>query len=132
MRRGCRRAPCTGMRWAAGAPGRRHSPGDKDPSGGESTNAVALEAAWVPAADWQVFARAEWVETHELGLDDDEVHAVAKVSVGARREFPLGEHFRLALGALYTFNDVDRALAPSYGGGNPTGAMLFLQFLAGT
>ena len=56
------------------------------------------------------------------GLDDDEVHAVAKLSVGARREFPLGEHFRLALGALYTFNDVDRALAPSYGGGNPTGA----------
>ena len=86
----------------------------------------------MPAADWQVFARAEWVETHELILDDDEIHAVAKLSFGARREFPLGEHVRLGLGALYSINDVDRALAPSYGGSNPTGAMLFLQFLAGT
>jgi hypothetical protein len=41
----------------------------------------------VPAADWQVFARAEWVETHELGGDLEEVHAVAKVSLGVRREF---------------------------------------------
>ena len=106
--------------------------GHKNPSEGESTDALALEAAWVPAARWQVFARAEWVETHELDLADEAVHAVAKLSVGARREFPLTERVRLGLGALYSVNDVDGALAPSYGGSNPTGAMLFLQFLAGT
>ena len=106
--------------------------GHKNPSEGESTDALALEAAWVPATDWQVFARAEWVETHELGGDLEEVHAVAKVSLGVRREFRLTERVRLGLGALYTINDVDQGLAPSYGGSNPTGAMLFLQFLAGT
>ena len=37
--------------------------GHKDPSEGEATDALALEAAWVPAADWQLFARAEWIET---------------------------------------------------------------------
>ena len=106
--------------------------GHKNPSEGESTDALALEAAWVPAVNWQIFARAEWLQTHELGGDLDDVHAVAKVSVGARREFPLTERFRVGLGALYSINDVDRALAPSYGGSNPTGAMIFLQFLAGT
>ena len=83
-------------------------------------------------SDWQVFARAEWIETHELGDDHHEIHEVGKLSVGARRDFALTERLRLGLGALYTFNDVDAALAPSYGGAHPNGAMVFVQFLAGT
>jgi hypothetical protein len=52
--------------------------------------------------------------------------------VGARREFGLTERLRLGLGAIYTFNDVDAALAASYGDSHPNGAMAFVQFLAGT
>jgi hypothetical protein len=106
--------------------------GRKDPSEGDSTDALALEAAWVPAADWQLFARAEWIESPELGEDHHDIHEVAKLSVGALREFELTERLRLGLGALYTIDDVDAALAPSYGGANPNGAMAFLRFYAGT
>ena len=86
--------------------------GRKNPNHGDSTDAFAFEAAWVPAIDWQVFARAEWIETHELGDDDHEIHEVGKLSVGARRDFALTERLRLGLGALYAFNEVDAALAP--------------------
>ncbi len=106
--------------------------GRKSPDHGEAADAFALEAAWEPAAAWQLFARAERIETHELGEDHHEVHEVAKFSVGARREFELGDRLRLGLGALYTVNDVDRALAPSYGSNHPEGAMAFVQFIAGT
>ena len=105
--------------------------GRKEPSEGEPTNAIALEGAFVPARDWQVFGRIEWLETHELGEHHEDVNEVARLSVGLRREFPVGDKFRLALGALYTLNQVDDALRPSYDG-NPDGAMVFLQFLAGT
>ena len=106
--------------------------GHKDPSEGEATDALALEAAWVPAADWQLFARAEWIETPELGEDHHDIHEVAKLSVGARREFELTERMRLGLGALYTVNDVDPHCAPSYGDSHPNGAMVFVQFFAGS
>ncbi len=105
--------------------------GRKDPSEGEATNAYALEAAYVPAADWQVFARAEWIETHELGDDQHDIHEVGKLSVGLLRTFPVTDRVRLGMGALYTLNEIDRELRPSYGG-SPDGAMVFLQFFAGT
>ncbi len=56
----------------------------------------------------------------------------AKLSIGALRRFSLTERVSLGLGALYTLNEVDRELRPSYGGANPNGAMVFLQFFAGT
>jgi hypothetical protein len=105
--------------------------GHKNPNEGESTDALALEASYVPTRDWQVFARAEWIETHELGEDHEDVHEVGKLSVGLRREFPLTARIRLGLGALYTLNSIDRALRPSYGG-SPDGAMVFAQFVAGS
>jgi hypothetical protein len=106
--------------------------GYKNPTEGESTNAVALEAAWEPATDWQLFARAEWIQTPELGEDHHDVHEVAKLSVGARREFPLTERIRLGVGALYTIDDVPGALAPSYGDSHPNAAMAFVQFFSST
>ena len=106
--------------------------GHKNPDEGESTDALAFEVAWEPAVDWQLFARAEWIESPELGEDHHDIHEVAKLSVGARREFELTERLRLGLGALYTVNDVDAALAPSYGDSHPNGAMVFVQLLAGT
>ena len=104
--------------------------GRKDPTEHEATNAVALEAVYAPNLEWLVFARAEWIESHELGADE-EIHDVGKLSIGARREFPLGERIRLGLGALYTLNGIDDALESSYGG-SPDGAMIFLQFTAST
>jgi hypothetical protein len=105
--------------------------GRKDPSEGDSTDAIAFEAAMVPYRNWQVFGRVEWIETHELGVDHEAVNEVAKLTAGLRREFPLGDRLRVALGALYSLDRVDDELRPSYGG-NPGGAMVFLQFLAGT
>jgi hypothetical protein len=105
--------------------------GHKNPNEGDATNAYALEAAYVPAADWQLFARAEWIETHELGDDHHDIHEVGKLSVGGLREFPVTERVSLGLGALYTLNEIDRELRPSYGG-SPNGAMVFLRFFAGT
>jgi hypothetical protein len=104
--------------------------GHKNPNQGESTDAFAFETAFAPARDWTLFGRAEWVETHELTPTED-VFAVGKVSVGAIREFRVTESVRLGLGALYSFNSVERELESSYGG-SPEGAMLFLQFKAGT
>ncbi len=106
--------------------------GRKEPTEGEPTNAWALEAAFLPTPDWQLFARAEWIETHELGDDHHDIHEVGKLSVGALRTFPVTERVSLGLGALYTVNQVDRELRPSYGGANPNGAMVFLRFFAGT
>lgn len=106
--------------------------GRKEPTEGDPTNAWALEAAYVPAPHWQLFARAEWVETHELGDDHHDIHEVGKLSVGGLRTFPITERTSLGLGALYTINQVDRELRPSYGGANPNGAMVFVQFFAGT
>jgi hypothetical protein len=105
--------------------------GRKDPSEGAATDAVALEGSWVPAPGWELFSRAEWVESHELGDDHHEIHEVGKLTVGARREFPVTERIRLGVGALYAWNEVASALEPSYGG-SPNGAMLFLQFMGGT
>jgi hypothetical protein len=105
--------------------------GRKDPTEGATTDAVALEATWVPAIGWQLFSRVEWLESDELGDDHHEVHEVAKLTLGARREFPVTARIRLGVGALYSFNEVDAALEPSYGG-SPNGAMVFLQFLSGT
>jgi hypothetical protein len=56
---------------------------------------------------------------------------VAKLSFGVRREFRLTDKFGLGLGALYSFNSVAEELEPWYGG-SPEGAMVFLQFMAGT
>jgi hypothetical protein len=105
--------------------------GRKDPNEGPTTDAVALEGAWVPAPGWELFSRLEWVESNELGADHHDVHEVGKLTLGARREFPVTERVRLGVGALYTWNRVATALEPSYGG-SPNGAMVFLQFMAGT
>jgi hypothetical protein len=104
--------------------------GHKNPNHGESTNAFAFETAYVPIRDWTLFGRAEQVETYELTPTED-VFEVSKISVGALRESRLTENVRLGLGALYSFNRVADELRPSYDG-NPEGAMVFLQFTAGT
>ncbi len=104
--------------------------GHKNPTEGESTNALAFEMAYAPARGWTLFGRAEWVETLELTPAED-IFEVAKMSAGAIREFRVTDRTRLGLGALYSFNSVASELEAAYGG-SPEGAMVFLQFTAAT
>jgi hypothetical protein len=81
-------------------------------------------------ASWADLKSPEQLEPHEL-TPTENVFEVSKISVGALRESRLTENVRLGLGALYSFNRVADELRPSYDG-NPEGAMVFLQFTAGT
>lgn len=47
--------------------------------------------------------------------------------LGAVRDFRLAEHWSLGAGGLFALNFVPDALAPLYGGHNPTGAMGFVR-----
>jgi hypothetical protein len=99
--------------------------GLKSLSGGARLNAVLAEAAFKPADLWTVFARAEWEENAELVAG--RVSHVGEVSLGAVRDFRLGEHWKFGLGGLYAFD-----MTPGHAGyGNaPHGAMAFARLIA--
>jgi hypothetical protein len=89
------------------------------------------EASWKPNADWTLFSRAEAIETDELGLiHHGPVEDVAKLSVGAVRDFRVAEHVTLGVGALVSQNWVSDALVPLYDG-DPMGAMAFVRLKIG-
>jgi hypothetical protein len=97
-------------------------------SGGEDFDALALESA-VSLADWTLFGRAEYARQNELlfvGGHHGPAFDVAKVSLGALRDFRLAGHVRLGIGGLYALNFVPRQLEALYGG-DPRGAMLFVR-----
>ena len=52
---------------------------------------------------------------------------VGKLSLGAVRDFPVADHLSLGAGGLFSVNFVPDALAPLYGGHNPTGVMGFVR-----
>jgi hypothetical protein len=67
-------------------------------------------------------------ENRELIPDqDDPAFRVGKVSIGAIRDFRLADHLSVGAGGLFAVNFVPDALAPLYGGHNPTGAMGFVR-----
>jgi len=92
-------------------------------------DAWALEAALNPTRAWTVFARAERTDNNEL-LPAAGVHGeprtVAKVSVGALRDFAIARHATLGIGALLAINSVDVGLEPVYGS-SPAGGMVFVR-----
>jgi hypothetical protein len=90
--------------------------------------ALALESAYAPDRDWTFFARAETIETSELGVDDQ---TVGKIAFGAIRDFYLSDNVKVGVGALYSVNFVGDDLEPSYDG-DPDGAMIFLRLAAAT
>ena len=104
--------------------------GRKSPSGEQASDALVAELAVVPAARWQVFARGEHIETHDL-TPLEETFDVSKLSLGVLRDFRIGERMTLGIGALHSFNFVPGALEASYGG-DPDGTMVFMRFVAGT
>jgi hypothetical protein len=100
--------------------------GWKDPSEGDTTNALALETAYAPNRDWTLFARAKLVEANELAPTTE---TVGKVSFGAIRDFAVAKNTALGVGTLYSVNFVPDALEPRYEG-DPDGAMVFVRLTA--
>jgi hypothetical protein len=99
--------------------------GSKLNSAGLTLIALLAEAEWKPAPDWAFFTRVEWVENAEL-LHDGEIARPAKFTLGGVRSWPVAEHLKLGLGALYDFNFTGGVLRPVYGS-SPRGAMVFTR-----
>jgi hypothetical protein len=94
---------------------------------GHSDDAFAAEAS-VKHQGWTVFGRGEMTQNRELtDVEDGPAYRVGKVSLGAVRDFRVTEHLALGAGGLFAVNFVPDALAPAYGGHNPTGAMAFVR-----
>jgi hypothetical protein len=91
-------------------------------------DAVAAEGS-LKHSEWTVFGRAEMTHNRELLADVEQgpAYRVGKVSVGAIRDFPIANHLSLGAGGLFALNFVPDALAPLYGGKNPTGLMGFFR-----
>ena len=97
--------------------------GRKQRSDGVTLDAWLAEAALHPNQSWTIFTRAETVETDELAPG---VHSVARLSLGAIRDWRIHEHAVFGLGALVEAHFTPRALDTSYGG-DPRGAMGFVR-----
>jgi hypothetical protein len=79
-------------------------------------------------AAWTVFGRGEITENRELiAAHDEPAYRVGKISLGAVRDYRVTDHLSLGAGGLFAINFVPDALAPAYGGHNPTGAMGFVR-----
>ena len=54
-------------------------------------------------------------------------HRVGKISLGVVRDFQIGKSWSFGTGGLFAVNFLPSALAPLYGGNNPTAAMAFMR-----
>jgi hypothetical protein len=103
----------------------------KDTSEDVSLEAWLGEASWRLDDRWTIFSRAEAIESDELGLvHPGPVENAVKVSLGASRDFRLGEQVVVAVGGLVSLNSVNDALEPLYDG-DPMGAMAFVRLKVG-
>ena len=94
---------------------------------GHDDDAYVGEAS-LKHAGWTLFGRGEITENRELTkVANGPAFRVGKVSLGAVRDFRIADHFSLGAGGLFAVNFVPDALAPLYGGHNPTGAMAFVR-----
>ena len=94
---------------------------------GHGDDALAAEAS-LEHAQWTLFARAEMTRNRELtDVDDGPAYRVGKASLGLVRDFRIAEHVSVGAGGLFSVNFVPDALAPLYGGRDPTGAMGFVR-----
>ena len=79
-------------------------------------------------AGWIVFGRGEITHNRELtDVEHGPAYGVGKLSIGTVRDFRIADHWAIGAGGLVAVNFVPDALAPAYGGHNPTGAMAFLR-----
>ena len=90
-------------------------------------DAYVVEAS-VSHQEWTVFGRGEATENRELIQGRDEpAYKVGKLSIGAVRDFRIGDHWSVGAGGLVALNFLPTALAPLYGGHHPIGSMAFVR-----
>lgn len=102
--------------------------GLKHLSNGVDLNGLLLEAEYKPCDPWTFFARAEWQENDEI-VPGGSIANDGEFSLGGLRDFKLTEHWKVGLGALYTFDFVPSRAIPSYGA-SPHGIMGFVRIAA--
>ncbi|HKY18241.1 MAG TPA: hypothetical protein VJL82_04855 [Rhizomicrobium sp.] len=102
--------------------------GNKHLSDGTDTNALLLEAEYMPDEAWTLFARGETIESKEL-LPGGQVRGAGEISLGVIHDWRLAEHWKFGVGGLYAFDFVPDSSPAAYGG-NPRGAMAFVRILA--
>lgn len=79
-------------------------------------------------AGWKLFGRGEMTENRELiDIEHGPAYRVAKVSLGALRDFRIAGHLSLGAGGLVALNFVPRGLREEYGASHPLGAMAFVR-----
>lgn len=98
--------------------------GLKQESDGTNLNGLLLESEFA-IGPWVAFARGEWEENSELDTLGRVVR-VGELTIGGIHDWPIAEHLKLGLGALYAFDFVPSAILPPYGD-NPHGAMGFMR-----
>ncbi len=103
---------------------------NKERSDGASLDAWLAEAALHADENWTLFARAEAIETDELGIAHGPVADVQRLSIGAIRDWRINENALIGLGALAQQHFAQGALEASYGG-DPRGAMAFVRLKLG-
>lgn len=87
--------------------------GLKQESDGANLNGVLLEGEY-QIDPWTVFARTEWEQNNELDALERK-RSISELTLGAMRDWPVAEHFKLGLGALYAFDFTPSTIVPSYG-----------------
>jgi hypothetical protein len=98
--------------------------GLKQESDGTDLNGILLEGEY-QLDPWTVFARTEWEQNSELDALD-RTHSVGELTLGAIHDWPIAEHFKAGLGALYAFDFTPSVIVPSYGE-NPYGFTGFVR-----
>jgi hypothetical protein len=94
---------------------------------GHNDDGIAAEAS-LKHDQWTLFGRGEMSENRELiDVEHGPAYRVGKLSLGVVRDFRIAEHLSLGAGGLFSVNFVPDALAPLYGGHNPTGTMGFVR-----
>lgn len=98
--------------------------GLKQESEGTNLNGILLEGEY-RIDPWTFFGRTEWQQNNELDALE-RVRAVSDLAIGVIHDWPIAEHWRFGLGALYTFDFVPSDIVPSYGS-DPHGFMSFVR-----